>query len=221
MQKRNMITAILVDDHELFRLGVRTAINSRHSDIRIAGEAESGSELFALLATVKADIVLLDIHLPDMSGIEIARRLRNEYPDVKILVISSENTAAVTEALLNLDINGFISKRTGGVDELANAIRSVMDGFEYFGKDISDIIYRIYVTKKKTAEVTSEFTGQEKRIIELCREGLQSKQIADRLWVSPRTVETHKNNIFRKLGINNTVEMVQYAMKNGIVRVES
>ena len=216
-----MITAILVDDHELFRLGVKSAIESRHPDIRIAGEAATGEELFRLLAAITADIVLLDIILPDMSGIEVARRLKKECPALKILAISSENTAAVTQALLDLGIDGFISKRTGGVDILADAIRSIMSGFEYFGKDISDIIYRIYVSKKKTAEATAEFTEQEKKIIELCRDGLQSKQIADRLCVSPRTVDNHKNNIFRKLGINSTVEMVQYALKNGIIRIEN
>jgi len=216
-----MITAILVDDHELFRLGVKTAIESQHPDICIAGEAATGEELFRLLVATTADIVLLDIILPDMSGIEVARRLKKERPALKILAISSENTAAVTQALLDLGIDGFISKRTGGVDMLADAIRSIMSGFEYFGKDISDIIYRIYVSKKKTAEATAEFTEQEKKIIELCREGLQSKQIADRLCVSPRTVDNHKNNIFRKLGINSTVEMVQYALKNGIIRIEN
>jgi len=215
-----MITVILVDDHELFRLGVRAAIASRHPDICITGEAESGEELFRLLESTAADILLLDIILPDMSGIEIARRLKKERPELKILAISSENTAAVTQALLDVGINGFISKRMSGVDDLANAIRSIMSGFEYFGKDISDIIYRIYVSKKKTAEATAEFTEQEKKIIELCRDGLPSKQIADRLCISPRTVENHKNNIFRKLGINSTVEMIRYAMKNGIIRVE-
>ena len=216
-----MISIILVDDHELFRLGVKTAIESRHPDIRIAGEAESGEALFRLLETTAVDLVLLDIILPDMSGVEIARRLKKERPELKILAISSENTVTVTEALLDVGINGFISKRMGGVDMLADAIRSIMSGFEYFGKDISDIIYRIYVSKKKTAEATAEFTEQEKKIIELCRDGLQSKQIADRLCVSPRTVDNHKNNIFRKLGINSTVEMVQYALKNGIIRVEN
>jgi DNA-binding NarL/FixJ family response regulator len=215
-----MITAILVDDHELFRLGVRTAMANRHPDIHITGEAETSTEFFALLKTTTADIVLLDVNLPDMSGIEIARRLKKEKPKMKILVISSENTAIATQALIDIGIDGFISKRMGSVDVLADAIRSIMNGLEYFGKDISDIIYRIYVSKKKTTEITAEFTKQEKKIIEFCREGLQSKQIADMLYISPRTVENHKNNIFRKLGINNTVEMIQYAMKNGIIGVE-
>lgn len=217
---QNMINAILVDDHALFRLGVKSAINSIHTDINIIGEADSGSALFRLLETTTPDIILLDILLPDTTGVEIARRLRNERPALKILAISAENTAEVVQAMLDIGIEGFISKRQGGVDEIAEAIRTIMNGFEYFGNDISAIIYKIYVSKKRTAEVTPEFTDREKEIILLCRDGLLGKEIAAHLNISPRTVDNHKNNIFKKLGINSTLEMVQYALKNGIIRME-
>jgi DNA-binding NarL/FixJ family response regulator len=212
-----MINVLIVDDHELFRLGIASAIANRHPDIRVVGEAESGRELFVLLATITPDIVLLDIALPDMSGIEIARKLKMERPDIKILAISAENNAAAVQEMLDIGIEGFISKRQGGVDIFAEAVRAIMQGLEYFGKDISEIIYRIYVSKKRTTKISNEFTEQEKRIIELCREGLPGKLIADRLNISLRTVDNHKNHIFRKLGISNSMEMVQYAMKNGII----
>ena len=216
-----MIKIVIVEDHELFRLGVKTAIENCHSDLCIIGEAESGAELFALPQLADADIILLDIVLPDMTGVEIARRLKEERPELKILACSAENDGSIVQAMLDIGIEGFISKRNGGVDTIAEAIRSIMQGVEYFGQDISDIIYRIYVSKKKSAEVSAEFTAQEKRIIELCREGLPGKLIADRLCISLRTVDNHKNHIFRKLGISNTMEMVQYAIKNGIIQVES
>jgi len=215
-----MIDVIIVDDHELFRLGIKTAIENRHPDLRIVGEAESGAELFAFPAVTTADIVLLDIVLPDMSGIDIARRLKAERSELKILAISAENASSVVQAMLDIGIEGFISKRHGGVDTFAEAIRSIMQGVEYYGRDISDIIYRIYVSKKKTAEVSAEFTQQEKRIIEFCREGLSGKLIANRLGITLRTVDNHKNHIFRKLGISNTMEMVRYAMKNGIIQMD-
>ena len=215
-----MINAILVDDHALFRLGVKSAIMSSHADICIVGEADSGAALFRLLETTVPDIILLDILLPDMTGIDIARRLKKERPEIHILAISAENTTDVVQAMLDIGIDGFISKRQGGADEIAQAIRTIMSGFEYFGNDISTIIYKIYVSKKRSAKVTTEFTAREREIIELCRDGLLSKQIADRLCISPRTVDNHKNNIFRKLGINSTLEMVQYALKHGIIRME-
>jgi len=212
------INVLIVDDHELFRLGLRTVIESRYPDIVITGEAGSGAEFFALLKVAPVDIVLLDIALPDMSGIEIARRLKTEYPDMKILVISAENSVETVEDMLHIGINGFISKINSNPDMLAQAIQSIMQGFEYFGSDISNIIYRVYVAKRKTDEISSEFSEQEKQIIKYCIEGLPAKLIADRLSISTRTVDWHKSNIFRKLGINSTLEMVQFAVKNGIIR---
>ena len=211
------INIFIVDDHELFRFGVRMAIESRHSDIVVVGEAESGVEFFALLKTVTPDIVLLDIDLPDMNGIDIARRLKTERPEIKILAVSAEKTASIVGKMVDSGIEGFISKLKSNPDVLADAIRSVAQGLEYFGKDISDIISRIYIAKKKTAEITSEFSEQEKHVIECCHEGLSAKQTADRLFISVRTVDWHKYNIFRKLGINNTREMVRFAEQNGII----
>ena len=211
------ISIILVDDHELFRLGLRTAIEHRHPDIAIAGEAGSGAEFFRLLQTVSADMVLLDIAMPNMSGAEVARRLKKEYPAMKILAVSAENAASTVEEMLQIGIEGFISKANCKADILAEAIRTIMQGFEYFGQDISNIIIRIYVAQKKTTQISNEFSEQEKHIIECCHEGLPAKLIADRLGITARTVDWHKSNIFRKLGINSTLELVQYSVKNGII----
>jgi len=215
-----MINAIIVDDHELFRLGVKTAIKENYTDINIVGEAATGTDFFSLLQTTNPDIVLLDIILPDILGIDIARKLKKEYPEIKILAISAENSEQIVNQMLEIGIHGFITKSMGGVNELVEAIRSIMMGFEFFGKDIAAIIHRIYLTKKNKIEVTNEFTKQEKKIIEMCHQGLQAKEIANLLDISPRTVETHKNNIFAKLGINNTAEMLRYALKNRIIKIE-
>ncbi|MDR1784073.1 MAG: response regulator transcription factor [Dysgonamonadaceae bacterium] len=217
--KNTEIKVIIVDDHALFRLGLKGALAG--SDIEVVGEADSGEALFKLLETVTPHIVLLDVVLPDMSGIEIARRIRSHYPKLRILAISAENTSIVVQALVETGIDGFISKRAGGIDEIAHAIRTIMSGVEYYGKDISEIIYEIYVSKKNSKESMPELSEREREIINLCRSGLGSKQIADKLFVSPRTVDTHKTNIFRKLGINSTVEMVQYALKHGIISMDS
>ena len=211
------IRVIMVDDHELFRLSLRTAIECSHSDIIIAGEAGSGAEFFNLLKIVSADIVLLDIAMPGMSGIEIAHRLKTERPDMKILAVSAENALSTVEAMLEIGIEGFVSKSSCKPDILAEAIRSVMQGLEYFGRDISDIISRIYIVKKKTTHVSEEFSEQEKNIIELCLEGLPAKLIADRLGISTRTVNWHKSNMFSKLGINSTLELVQFVIKNKMI----
>jgi len=216
-----MTRLIIVDDHRLFRIGIKAAFQTALPDIQIVGEAGCGKELFNVLKSTHTDIILLDINLPDMTGIEIAKRLRLEYPDVKILAVSAENAVQTINEMLEAGIDGFVSKQNCDADELTKAIQSIMSGMEYFGRDISSIIFSVYVSKKKTTEVTNEFTEREREIILLCRDGLMCKEIADRLNVSINTINTHKKRIFQKLGINTTMEVVQYAIRKGIIRVES
>ena len=216
-----MIQVIVVDDHNLFRMMLKSTFQSGYPDIVVAGEAGSGEELFRVLSSTAADLVLLDVNLPDIWGVDVARRLRSDYPAVKILAVSAENTTETIHAMLEAGIDGFISKQRSDADELAQAIRTVMSGVEYFGRDISAIIFDVYVAKKKTSVVTGEFTNREREIILLCRDGLICKEIADRLGIAVNTVNNHKKNIFSKLGINNTMEMVQYALKHGIIRIEN
>ena len=216
------IRVIVVDDQSYVRNGIKITIESRHSDLCVVGTAASGEALFELLKTVKTDIVMLDIIMPGgMDGVEAARRLKAGYPELKILAFSSESSEQKIKAMLEAGIDGFIGKLTAAEDEFADAIRSIMQGGNYFGRDIAQIMYNVYVSKKRTAEVTGEFTEQERRVIELCREGLPGKLIADRLCISLSTVNNHKNNIFRKLGINSTAELVKYAMERGIIRIEN
>jgi DNA-binding NarL/FixJ family response regulator len=200
-------------------MGLKVAFENGYPDILLVGEADCGNELFRVLDTTPADLVLLDINLPDIWGVEVTCHLRKDYPNVKIIAVSTENTAETIQATIEAGIDGFISKSKGDIDELAQAIRTVMDGTEYYGRDISAIIYELYVAKKKTTVVTPEFTNREREIILLSGDGLLCKEIADRLGISVNTVNTHKKSIFQKLGINNTVEMVQYALKYGIIRI--
>lgn len=205
----------IVDDHPLFRMGIRLALTGK-LDMKISGEAGSGKELFAALENHTPDIILLDIILPDISGLEIAKRIKEEYPEIKILMLSAEKPEVVIEEILKTGVEGYISKSTN-TQEIKDAIYSVMNGLEYFGRDISKVIYDVVVTKKKQKENMPHFTVRELEIIRLCSEGLLSKEIADRLQISYRTVENHKNNIFKKLGINNSVELVKYAIQQGLL----
>jgi len=218
---KETIHIIIVDDHRLFRMGLRNTFQLVCSDIVVEGEADCGKALFALPMLHTADLVLLDINLPDMSGIDIVHKLRSDYPAVKILAISAENATETVVAMIDAGINGFISKQQGDAGELAEAIRSVVNSEEYFGRDIAAIIYDVYVSKKKTTSITPEFTARERDIIALCRDGLLYKEIADRLGISAHTVNSHKKHIYEKLGINNTTAMVQYALKKGIIKLET
>jgi DNA-binding NarL/FixJ family response regulator len=216
------IKVIIVEDEEFVRMGLWAAIGLSHSNIVIVGEAQTGFEFFKLMETPDgafADMVLLDIKLPDISGFEIARRLKSEHPEMKILVISSEYSFETVERMVAIGIDGFISKHNSNSAMLIEAICTIMQGHEYFGKDIANIISQIYVAKKGVLKVSSMFTKHELQIIEYCHEGLTAKEIADRLCLTAKTINWHKANIFSKLGINSTREMVQFALKSGIIKV--
>ena len=131
-----MINLIIVDDHTLFRVGMKTTIEYGCPDICVTGEADCGKDFFALLPDVPVDIVMLDINLPDMGGAEIARRLRAKRPDIKILAVSGENASQNIQPMLDAGIDGYVSKQKCDAAELAGAIRSVMSGLDYFGRDI-------------------------------------------------------------------------------------
>jgi len=215
------IQIMLVDDHSLFRRGTKAIFRCDYPDIVVTGEAESAEEMFRLLAAgTPADLILLDINLPGgMGGDEAARRLRREYPAVKILAISAENTQQTVHAMLEAGVNGFITKQQGIEDELAQAIRSVVGGLDYFGRDISYILYDVVKSKSLTQSATPDFSTRELDVIRLCGEGLMGKEIADRLGISPHTVTTYKSRIFEKIGLNSTIEMVNYALQKGIIRI--
>jgi len=216
-----MVHIIVVDDHNFFRMMLKATLQSTCSDISVSGEAATGDELFKLLPDTVADVVLLDVNLPDVWGVDVTRRLRREYPALKIIAVSGENTSETIQAMIEAGIDGFVSKQNSGVNELADAIHSVMNDIVYYGRDISSIMFDVYVAKKKTSAVTAEFTEREREIIMLSRDGLLCKEIADKLNISAFTVNAHKRHIFEKLGINSTMEMVQYALQHGIIRVKN
>jgi DNA-binding NarL/FixJ family response regulator len=215
-----MTRIIIVDDHSIVRMGIKGALSIKCPDVCVVGEAADGKRFFDLLTTTEADLVLLDIMLPDTTGIEIARRLRKDYPELKILIISVETSLDIVQQLLEIGINGFLSKQHCTDDSLVDAIRCISDGTSYFGMDIAAIMSDIHTYKTKSTTENFDLSWREREIINLCHSGLKSKEIADKLNISPRTVENHKMNIFKKMGINNSSEMIQYAVKNDIIQFD-
>lgn len=208
------INILLVEDQVLTRMGMTMALN-RNSECRIVAEANSVHEAKQQLKQNQdLDLVLLDLMLPDGNGIEVVRFLKQRGSDIKVLVISADNNQETILQLVELGIDGFISKYAD-IPTLATAIHSVYNGIEYFGKDIAEIIQAVSTAKGPSEEV---FTGRELDIVRLCAKGLSVKQIAEDLCISTRTVETHKNNIFKKLGFNSTSELIRWVFDHGVVR---
>lgn len=208
------INVLLVEDQTLTRMGISLALNSGSSNCRIVAEAGSVHEAKELLKQLeKVDIVLLDLMLPDGNGTEIVQFLRSRGADTKVLVISADTTRENILQLIDLGIGGFISK-FADISTLEAAITSVYSGIEYYGKDITEILHAVSTAKAQALDI---FTSRKLDIMRYCAKGLSVKQISEELNISTRTVENHKNNIFKKLGFNSTAELINYVFEHGIV----
>ena len=207
------IKVFIVEDHPLVRIGLQTALSRAEGIFDVVGIADSETAFWTLFPETHPDILLLDIILPDGSGVDIAGRLREEGNDIRILVLSAETDEETITRLLQIGIDGFVSKMVP-TRELFTAIEYVYEGAEYYGKDISKIIRDVRLAKR---DVPADFTDRENEIIKLCIQGLSAKDISEQLSIAPSTVNTHKNNIFKKLGITSSVDLVRWAFKHGII----
>ena len=216
------IRIFLVDDHQLVRDGLKALLVS-DGDLTILGEAASGQECFEKIAADPPDILILDISLPDTNGIEITRRVTAEFPATRVLILSMYTSEDFIFNALKAGARGYLPKNTSR-EELLDAIRAIHEGEEYFSDSISRIILKSYVRKAKEDDASDRdapvpLTTREIEILKLFAEGFINKEISDRLDISIRTVETHKNHIMKKLELKSTVELIKYAIRNKIVEI--
>ncbi|MCI7338192.1 MAG: response regulator transcription factor [Bacteroidales bacterium] len=205
---------IIVDDHPLFRIGTKMAI--QRGSHTVVGEASNATALRQLLNDTTPDLILLDIILGNgPSGVDIARQLKTDKPEIKILVLSIDTSLNTIKELLEIGIDGFVSKNAPD-DEVLQAIDAVSNGQPYFGTDIDRIVQAVMTTQQLKNDL---FSTREQEIIRAICQGGSNKDIARKTNISLRTVETHKTKIFRKIGITNSVDLVLYAIKNGIVTI--
>ncbi len=214
----NRWKVFLVDDHQIVRDGIRSMIEDAN-DIFIVGEAGDAEEVIPKLETTQPDIILLDISLPGINGIELIPVIREKYPYIRILMLSMYNADDYIFNSVRAGANGYLPKNSSKA-ELLEAIRQICDGNDYFGEEVHRIIVNSYITMAKDEKVSDkkqQLSLRELEILKLFAEGLSNKQIADKLFISVRTVESHKNHIMQKFGFKSTVEMVKYAIRNKIV----
>ena len=216
------IKIILVDDHQLVRDGIK-ALLTGIQDIDIIGEASDSEELFRELDNLIPDLLIMDISLPGLSGIEITKKICNDYPAMKVLILSMYNNEEFIINSLKAGAKGYLPKNTSR-EELLQAIYSINRGEEFFGDSISKIMLKSFVKRATDEDNPADktyaiLTCREIEILKLYVEGLINKEISDKLDISIRTVETHKNHIMRKLGLKTTVELVKFAIRNNIVEI--
>jgi len=217
------IEVVLIDDHPPVRDGVKAALQ-KDSEIAIAGEGETGEELFDILENRNVDVILLDISLPDSSGIDLISTIRSKYPLVKIIILSMYSRSDyVLEAISN-GVNGYVTKETSPV-RLINGIKQVMNDEHYFDQvTLEVIIHKALEHPQRYYDVKDEayesLTAREQEIMRLLAEGFSVKKIAQSLFISFRTVENHRTSIFRKLNVKNAAELVHYATRLGIIDLD-
>lgn len=211
MIQKDKIKILLVEDHPLYRVGLHMALSYSGLACVLKSEAENVAQALDFLQhhSDEVDLILLDYFLPDGTGMDVLKVAKQRFPRIKVLLVSGEDNNPELDAMIQAGLNGFVSKDVTP-QGLATVITSVFAGKDYFGHDSEEL-------SSEGAQKSESLTQRELDIIRLCALGKTSKEIADELFISARTVESHKNKIFNKLGCDSTTEMVNYAFLNGLV----
>ncbi len=203
---------IIVDDHNLFRNGIKFLL-SEIPDIEIVAEASDGKEFLDIIKVITPDIVLMDINMPVMNGVEATKRALELYPDLKILVLSMFSDEEYYNTMIDLGVKGFILKDADN-EELKNAVRRVISGNTYFSQDLL-----VNLIKNKHSADNVSISGREKEVLILICKGYSTGEIATELNLSMRTVERHRSSLLEKTNSNNSIKLVLFAIKNNLVKI--
>lgn len=217
---RSKIRVVLADDHRMMREGIR-ALLEREDDIEVVGEAADGREAVRLATQLCPDVVVMDVSMPLLNGIEATRQIRRDCPGARVLTLTVHETKDYVAQLLAAGASGYIIKRAGG-DELVSAIRAVQRGEAFLHPSIAKLVIEDYVRRLKAGEGLSAqevLTDREREILQLIAEGYTNREIADSLHLSIKTVQNHRSNIMHKLDLHDRGELIKYAIQQGIIHL--
>jgi two-component system nitrate/nitrite response regulator NarL len=211
---------LIVDDHEVVRDGLKNILTSLEN-IAVAGEAGNGEDAVKMYSSLKPDLVIMDISMPGMNGIEATRVIKEKDPDAKILILTMHDNQEYLNQIIRSGAKGFILKNTDK-EELLDAVKTVASGDNFFSKDISKLIIDNYIRTAKETEKNDGYkevplTKREIEILKLIASGYSNQEIANILYISYNTVDTHRKNIMHKLSIKNTAGLVRYAIEKGLI----
>lgn len=211
-----MIRVMIADDHNMFVEGIESILEGME-DIQVVSKCYSGTEVFEKLANAPADVILLDINLPGMNGIEVCQKLNKEYPAVKVLALSMHNEESFVTEILKHGAQGYILKNTGK-KELLQAIQTVYNGQSYFSSEVTETIMKSLVNPKtgtkRSSLLAPKISRREKDVLELIVKEHTTQEIAETLFISLKTVESHRRSLLTKLGVRNTAGLVRVALEN-------
>jgi DNA-binding NarL/FixJ family response regulator len=210
---------LLVDDHKILRDGICSLVKE-YPDMEVVGEAADGRTAIRLVKELSPDVIIMDISMPDLNGIDATRRIIADYPDVKIIALSMHYDKQFVSEIFKAGASGYLLKDSA-FDELEHAIRIVMDGKTYINPQIASLVVESLVSQSAAASHKAFYllTEREREVLQLISEGKSTKQIAIDLNVSAKTVESHRRQVMGKLHIRNVAELTKYAIREGLTSV--
>ncbi len=213
------IKILLVDDHKILRDGICSLVKG-YPDMEVVGEAADGRTALRLAEELSPDVVIMDISMPDLNGIDATRRINADHPKIKVIALSMHYDKQFVSEIFKAGASGYLLKDCA-FDELEHAIRIVMDNKTYINPQIASLIVESLVTQNTTSnqKAFSLLTEREREVLQLIAEGKSTKQIASHLKVSAKTIESHRRQVMGKLNIRNVAELTKYAIREGLTSV--
>ena len=210
-----MISVLLVDDHKLMRTGIKFILDDT-ADIRVVGEASSGEQALEQARTLKPNIILMDVSMPGIGGLEATRKLAMSLPDTRVIVLSAQTAEPFPMRLMEAGAAGYLSKDSAS-DEIVIAIRRVLAGERYISAEIARQLAMQAVNKTSGASPFEQLSSREMQVMIMATGGHSVQAISDKLHLSPKTVSTYRSRLFQKLGVNNDVELTRLALRYGVI----
>lgn len=211
-----MISVLVADDHSIVREGIRRLIEGEN-DLQLCGEAADGREVLEKIAADQPNVVILDITMPRLSGLETLERVRAKHPAVKTIVLSVHADPPMIQNAISLGVDGYLLKNARP-SEILSAIRAVTRGGSYFSPPVAkEIVAQIREPRTATDQPFTLLSGREREVLHLIAEGLSAKEIAVELSISNKTVEAHRTSLMRKLEVRKATELVRYAVRHGLI----
>jgi len=210
---------LIADDHQLFREGLVNLISSA-PDIEVIAEAKDGKEAAERTKKMKPDVVLIDIGMPVMNGIEATRIIKKNDPNIKVIAVSMHSDRQFVKGILEAGADGYLLKNCT-YRQLIEAIQSVVSGKKYLSDDITELVIQGYLDPvEENSDGQAELSEREAEVLKLYAEGKTTREISEKLFISVKTVGTHKQHIFEKLGLKSNADMVKYAIKEGLIQLQ-
>ena len=211
-----MPSIVVADDHAIIREGLRRLLEAEDGFV-VSGEAEDGRQVLDVVERARPDIIILDITMPGMGGLETLERLRTEYPDTRVILLSVHTDPPFIKSAIGLRADGYVLKN-GPASEIVTAIREVMKGGSYFSPAVArEIVEQVRAPYSDSPDPFNLLSAREREVLRLIADGLSAKEVATELSISTKTVEAHRTSLMRKLGVRKATELVRYAVRHGLI----